>query len=412
MLKQVKQMQMMIRPFVSRRTASVLCSSQKEGIMQRLTDNCSRITIGLLGGLLLLVAGSNVAYADHLSQAENVSATKHNLAINTNIGFSAVGGAPGSGEVCVYCHTPHGAGYGSQLNVGFPPLWNRAINSATAYTTYDAASSPHFEQTSANTLAGQIKGVSLACLSCHDGTIAFDALINLPGSGGYQVTNATALTSGTGQHNLADALFGSFGGQAVSADHTFNDAIRGNASSGLPFDGSRFDNDTLNSIGGGAAPFPNLTDDLRDDHPISFRIPYGADDPQFSQLESGSVADANGKLLYLKRVFGAGTGAGNTGIYPVDKRDRIRAYTSVGGSVATASVVNAYIECASCHNPHTPRTLFLRLPSNVNSAGAFASTGTGLLSGGDVLATGVANATYWSHAPNQGSAICISCHQK
>jgi hypothetical protein len=386
--------------------------------MQKLTHCAFRFGVGLLGGLLFWIGAGGLASADHFP-AEMVSATKHNLAANANIGFGT--STPGSSEVCVFCHTPHGAGYSNGVDVnlsqGFPPLWNRKINSGTAYTTYATLNSPNFEASSASTLNVKgIKGVSLACLSCHDGTIAFDALINLPGSGGYQIGNATQAPGGTalpGQVDIATALFGNFTGSNVDGNRSFSETTR-TGSAGDPFGGAVYTNDTL--FDGGSAPFPNLTTDLSDDHPISFEIP--TTDPQFDQLVAGSQADPNGHLLYLKRdleVNGGGTG---TGILPVDKRDRIRAYPSAGAATLTSgSVAGAYIECASCHNPHTPRTLFLRLPSNVNATGAFDATtgGIGLPSGGGTqtaASAGVPNGIYWSHAPNQGSAICISCHQK
>jgi hypothetical protein len=382
--------------------------------MQKLGHCAFRSSIGLLGGLLLSAGLSSPALADHFP-AEAVSTTKHNLAQNPNILFGNTSTLKGGSEVCVYCHTPHGAGYAGLLNTGFPPLWNRMINTDTAYQTYDQAGSPSFEASSATTLNGKVKGVSLACLSCHDGTIAFDALINLPGSGGYVPNNATA-GNVPGDTALSNAYFGPFGGNVVDANRSFSEntrVITGTAL-GNPFGGSLYTNNTLSTgPGEGASPFPNLGTDLRDDHPISFQIPCGTTangcDPQFGQLIAGSEADPNGKLLYLKRDLGGG------GIYPQDKRDRIRAYASDGGTVSTGSNTSAYIECASCHNPHTPRTLFLRLPSDVNNAGVFADSGVGLPSGGGnqtALSAGVVNGTYWSHAPNQASAICISCHQK
>jgi cytochrome c553 len=366
----------------------------------------------LLGGLLLVAGWSGLSYAGHFP-AENVSATKHNLSANTNIGFGSA--TAGSSEVCVYCHTPHGAGYGALVGVGVPPLWNRLLNTPTSYQTYNDAQSPHFEATSVATLGGAIKGVSLACLSCHDGTIAFDALINLQGSGGYQPANATQ-GAGPGDTTISAALFGAFSAEGSTViGRTFNDTPRGADGVGDPFGGSVYTNDTL--TGPGTVPFPNLFTDLRDDHPISFQIPCGDPtddtcDPQFAELEQGVVADNNAKILYLKRDLGAGF----PGRYPQDKRDRLRAYTSANvlDTVTTGSVANAYIECASCHNPHTPRTVFLRLPSNVNATGGFEATvGLGLPSGADVqTATGVVGGIFWSHAPNQASAICVSCHQK
>ncbi|HUJ79307.1 MAG TPA: hypothetical protein VLY45_03200 [Nitrospiria bacterium] len=393
-------------------------------MIQRLRHCAIRFGVGLLGGLLMWVVAGSLAYADHFP-AEAVSTTKHNLAQNPNILFGSASTLKGGSEVCVYCHTPHGAGYAGLLNTGFPPLWNRKINTDTAYQTYDQAGSPSFEASSATTLNGKVKGVSLACLSCHDGTIAFDALINLQGSGGYVPGNSQAGPLGTpvpGDTTLSNAMFGAYGGAtpggAVDGNRTFKEGNRPGATTIQgqgPFAGATYTNDTLEDLTGGfgAQPFPNLGTDLRDDHPISFQIPCGTVavgcDPQFGQVIAGAEADPNGKLLYLKRDQGGG------GIYPQDKRDRIRAYASDGGTVATGSNTSAYIECASCHNPHTPRTLFLRLPSDVNNAGVFADNGVGLPSGGGnqtALSAGIVNGTYWSHAPNQASAICLSCHQK
>lgn len=72
-----------------------------------------------------------------------------------------------SNEVCVFCHTPH-----SQAATTL--LWNRTASSAT-YTVYSSSS---MEQ-----VVGQPGSSSKNCLSCHDGTVAFNSLLNNPGSG-------------------------------------------------------------------------------------------------------------------------------------------------------------------------------------------------------------------------------------
>ena len=78
------------------------------------------------------------------------------------------------GEVCVYCHTPHGA----NTKVA-APLWNRTANN-TVYTTYDQGLSQTFTGSVSN------PGVnSITCLSCHDGTLGVDSIVNMPGSGNY-----------------------------------------------------------------------------------------------------------------------------------------------------------------------------------------------------------------------------------
>ena len=105
--------------------------------------------------------------------------TKHNLSTS---GTGAIHVTTGTAEVCVFCHTPHGADTSVSA-----PLWNRAINT-TGYTMYSS-------DTLDATMDTQPTGVSLACLSCHDGTIAFDALRNLPGPGGFTDTPSKDGTS-------------------------------------------------------------------------------------------------------------------------------------------------------------------------------------------------------------------------
>jgi len=64
-------------------------------------------------------------------------------------------------EICLPCHTPHNA------STALPVvLWNHAVTTAT-YTLYDSPTM--------NATTGQPDGVSKACLSCHDGTVALDS---------------------------------------------------------------------------------------------------------------------------------------------------------------------------------------------------------------------------------------------
>lgn len=67
---------------------------------------------------------------------------------------------------CVTCHTPHTS---SELGaVG--PLWGHDTT-AVAAASWNMYSSATLDATS----PGRPAGVSLACLSCHDGTVALDA---------------------------------------------------------------------------------------------------------------------------------------------------------------------------------------------------------------------------------------------
>jgi predicted CXXCH cytochrome family protein len=138
---------------------------------------------GAVGKWFAILAGvaalTLVASGGAGAQGTGILSTKHNLSTS---GTGTIHVSSGTAEVCVFCHTPHGA----DTTVS-APLWNRAINT-TGYTMY---SSDTFDAT----IDAQPTGVSLACLSCHDGTIAFDALRNLPGPGGFSDTPDKAGTS-------------------------------------------------------------------------------------------------------------------------------------------------------------------------------------------------------------------------
>jgi len=244
------------------------------------------LALGITSFVVAIVAFLNSTWA-----AEDVKNSKHNLSTNPNIL------AQGTTEVCVFCHTPHGGR--TDVAGGAAPLWNRNLSTAT-YTMY---TSPNFE---AQGTTGKPEGVSVACLSCHDGTVAFDSLINFGGSGS------------------TDNITG-FNGPYVDTDGTFKEGT-------FPPD-----------------PFPNLGTNLSNDHPISMEIPCGVD-PQFNEICANldTTRLAAGKVAFIHR--------GPASTLPDDIRDRIRAYPTVAGK--------PYIECASCHNPHeNSSSRFLRYPS-------------------------------------------------
>lgn len=109
-------------------------------------------------GVLILCLLVTVQFAD--AQIRN---SKHDLSSSSS---STGPGSTDLDQVCVFCHTPHSQ---SATTV----LWNRT--EGTGYTSY---SSPSMEQT----ISGP-GSVSKNCLSCHDGVVAFNSLINSPGSG-------------------------------------------------------------------------------------------------------------------------------------------------------------------------------------------------------------------------------------
>ncbi|MBI3802394.1 MAG: hypothetical protein HY282_01350 [Nitrospirae bacterium] len=142
---------------------------------------------------------------------EDVSDTKHNLSANPvpnptlfqhlfdpdiERNIKSVAGPQGTTEVCVFCHTPHGA---SQEGVKIrAPIWNRNLSPAH-YQMYDQVWSKSFE--AKPNAPGRPTGYSRLCLSCHDGTIALGSVLNKPGSGGYDPTglNPIQMEYPTGQ---------------------------------------------------------------------------------------------------------------------------------------------------------------------------------------------------------------------
>lgn len=97
-----------------------------------------------------------------------LASSKHNLSVS---GSGAIRSTTET-QMCVFCHAPHNASPSA-------PLWNRRTPGNT-YTPYSSSTSL--------ARAGQPTGASLACLSCHDGTIALGELLSrgttLPMSGG------------------------------------------------------------------------------------------------------------------------------------------------------------------------------------------------------------------------------------
>ncbi|MBI5192683.1 MAG: hypothetical protein HZA08_04465 [Nitrospirae bacterium] len=114
------------------------------------------------------------------SIVEDIRNTKHNLSSIGPAGRNIY--TEQTTEICVFCHTPHGASVdaASQINA---PIWNRNLSTAR-YILYDQIWSTSFEGFEVNPPKPNTPtGYSRLCLSCHDGTIAISTIINTPGSG-------------------------------------------------------------------------------------------------------------------------------------------------------------------------------------------------------------------------------------
>ena len=147
----------------------------------------------------ILVACSLVVATLVSADPERISASKHDLSVTGLITDRALTET----RVCVFCHTPHNA-------APAVPLWNRTMSSATyqVYEGMDLEITPE-QPTSANHFA------SAACLSCHDGTVAVNSLVNDPVGGTPAMGSGNELTA---EFKLASTSY-AYLGEDLRNDH-------------------------------------------------------------------------------------------------------------------------------------------------------------------------------------------------
>lgn len=249
------------------------------------------------------------------SNTNSVVNTRHNMTQRSKTGADLLSGGPNSGgasqmdtsrndygQVCVYCHTPHGAN-----STIAAPLWNRAIPTTT-YTTYNLLG------TGASQTYTQPGGSSLVCLSCHDGQQAVDAVMNMPGAGKYSSNpNFTFLETWKPSGFSTGSHLGLKSTECLVC-HT--------------------------PTGFGAIIAPTATDftvfaigtDLRDDHPVGVSYPSTTGTGTDWKTPGGAVSKPGGTTLFFDE-----NGDGRM------QKTEIRLYDTGQGPE---------VECGSCHDPH------------------------------------------------------------
>src|SRR5512138_3085291 len=120
-------------------------------------------------GLAMAVTFAALAALSAPASAQ-ITGTKHNLGTSGPAGQNRFSG---TAEICVFCHTPHGADTSAAV-----PLWNRTLPAPGTFQTYDSLGT-----SSLDGKVAPVGSVSVACLSCHDGVQSMSAVINAPGSG-------------------------------------------------------------------------------------------------------------------------------------------------------------------------------------------------------------------------------------
>lgn len=271
-----------------------------------------------LGTLAMALAFAVAGVATSLPAQAQIAGTKHNL--GTSPGGTGVNKFSGTAEICVFCHTPHGADTSAAV-----PLWNRTLPTASTFTTYDSLGT-----SSLDGKVAPVGSVSIACLSCHDGVTSMSAVINAPGSG--------------------------LGGDATWTAGTWSGA-----------------NQTNGAIAAGL--ITNIGKDLKNDHPIG--IQYGGGGLSVS-APTGTLKDPDFKMPTSQDINGTKVWWVDTEATVNNTRNKtdMLLYTRAATAGYTGQTeAEPFVECASCHDPHTTNTTFLRIS-------------------------------------NAGSAVCLACHVK
>jgi len=265
-----------------------------------------------------LTAFSTLALVAGLAGAQGIKDTPHNLG-SAGTGDNRITGTA-TAEICVFCHTPHGADTTAPA-----PLWNKRLPTGTSYTTYESLNSSTMNARFATDGTGtaSIGSVSIACLSCHDGAQAMDNVINAPGSGGFAA-------DGGGDDGRTGAGVWDWTGTRSSAE-------------------------------GRLTGIANLGTDLSNDHPIGIEYCGGGptvlaagtacNDKDFVTPTSGTLG---GATVFWVNTTVTGSTADR------EKTDMVLYNRAFGTDTAPS------VECASCHDPHvaaknTNEVAFLRV---------------------------------------------------
>ncbi len=184
----------------------------------------------MLIGLALCVASLYASTA----MAGTIVGTKHDLSSTSAYG--------NDNRICIFCHHPHNTvKQGSTANgvqgntLSYSPLWNRGIaDDNTQFITYnngtnmgDESGTGNNDSSSRHLMNGDVAvgGVTLLCLSCHDGSTAVGAYsesnpdfdVTLAGTG--KQANAAFEKTGQGSALSGALAFGSGGVVDLSNHH-------------------------------------------------------------------------------------------------------------------------------------------------------------------------------------------------
>lgn len=237
--------------------------------------------------------------------------TKHNLskksAVATDSGDSKPLRDKEAREICVFCHTPNADEAPQDRARTIVPKWQKNVEMGWSFESFDDIGRMGVDQDGGGQKIGS---VSVACLSCHDGTQAFSVTAGMTGDGN---------------------------------DHPYGVPYRGVVQGG---ESAKAHRDRLL---------------VAQEAPVQTGM-FIRDDSQFRPARSGMINKR--KIWWASTSEAQQRTKNDLPLYPRLIAERTGNYEMV-----------PFIECTSCHDPHSTREVFLR-------------------------------------KSNEGSALCATCHVK
>jgi len=247
-----------------------------------------------------------------------------------------------TGEICAFCHTPQG----SESSVAVPQ-WNRSVSPLSPYRAFSTMGGATDEASGS---------ISMACLSCHDGTQAPNIVINTPDNK-LDVPSDEVVYIGNDLKNHHPVGMPYAGGkQNQNAPDVPLDPIAAYTQLEI------FNRYT--SIAGNRFMFWNrrglfrMNDIYAREDVGDFSKQGYFDNPDVGKggfNKSTYSGTGNGTVWWVETA-NSKTGRQKTDLYLFTRTDKI-------DSIPSESTQNQpYVECATCHDPHSTNPTFLRLP--------------------------------------------------